>query len=302
MGNNIGELAALATAFCWTVTGITYQIAGRKIGSTNVNMIRMLIAMALLSMYGYFAFGSVLPADATRHNIIWLSVSGIIGFVIGDLMLFRAYVVIGARVSMLIMTLSSPIAAIFGWLLIGETMSALSVAGMLLTMAGIGLVILEKPNGEAASSSTSMTLSYPLKGILLALGGAFGQGVGLVFSKYGIGTLNAVEATQIRAIAALVGFAVVFTVIGQWSSFRDSIRQVKIVKVVAVGSFFGPFLGVSLSLFAVQHTSTGIASTIMSLMPVIIIGPSILLFKEKVTAKEILGACIAVGGVALFFV
>lgn len=300
MHTHIGQIAALATAFCWTVTGVTYQIAGRKIGSVNVNMIRMVIALLLLSTFTFFAYGSLLPTNASAHNLLWLSLSGIVGFVIGDLCLFQAYVLIGARISMLIMTLSSPIAAIFGWLLMGETMGLLSLAGMALTLGGISLVILERPTAEEETASR-IGLKYPTRGLLLALGGAFGQGLGLVLSKYGIGNFNPIQGTQIRAIAALVGFTIFFFAIKQWGSFFKSLNRPKVISVVAVGSIFGPFLGVSLSLFAVQHATTGAASTIMSIMPIIIIPVSVVLFKERVTAKEILGAAIAIGGVALFF-
>jgi drug/metabolite transporter (DMT)-like permease len=67
-------------------------------------------------------------------------------------------------------------------------------------------------------------------------------------------------------------------------------------------TFFGPFLGVSLSLMAVQYTSAGIASTIMALTPIIILLPSKLIFKQVVTAKEVIGAFISVIGVSLFFI
>lgn len=299
MTNHIGQLAALATAFCWTVTGITYQIAGRKIGSVNVNMIRMMLAIVLLTALSYISDGLVIPTNASLHNIIWLSLSGLVGFVIGDLFLFQAYVVIGARVSMLIMTLSSPIAAFFGWILMGETISGLGILGMGTTLAGICLVILEKPG---INESTGFQMKFPTKGILFALGGAFGQGIGLVLSKYGLDNFNPIQGTQIRAIAALIGFSLFFTIIKQWKGLAVSLKQRKVIGVVAIGSFFGPFLGVSLSLFAVQHASTGVASTIMSIMPILIIPASIILFNEKVTVKEIIGAVIAIAGVALFFI
>ena len=70
---------------------------------------------------------------------------------------------------------------------------------------------------------------------------------------------------------------------------------------MGIGAVFGPFLGVSLGLFAAQHTSAGIASTIMALVPVLIIVPSVIVFKEKVTVREVAGALIAVTGVALLF-
>jgi drug/metabolite transporter (DMT)-like permease len=70
---------------------------------------------------------------------------------------------------------------------------------------------------------------------------------------------------------------------------------------IAMGGFFGPFLGVSLGLFAAQNTTTGVAATIIALVPVLIIPPSVLIFGEKVTAREIVGAVVAVTGVGLLF-
>jgi drug/metabolite transporter (DMT)-like permease len=124
----------------------------------------------------------------------------------------------------------------------------------------------------------------------------------LVLARIGAGvTLNPVAATQIRAIAGLAGFAIIFTIARRWNLVGRALRNRPAMSRTATGALFGPVLGVSLGLFAAQHTSTGIAATIMALAPVIVIGPSIIVFKEKVTAREMLGAFIAVVGVALLF-
>ncbi len=70
---------------------------------------------------------------------------------------------------------------------------------------------------------------------------------------------------------------------------------------ISLGSFFGPCLGVSFSLLAIQHAKTGIASTIMAIVPILIIPPAVFLYEEKVTLFEILGAMVSILGVALFF-
>ena len=71
---------------------------------------------------------------------------------------------------------------------------------------------------------------------------------------------------------------------------------------IIIGSFFGPFLGVSFSLLSVKYTETGIASTIMSLVPILIIPPVYFIYKQKVTIIEIFGAIVSVVGVSLFFI
>jgi drug/metabolite transporter (DMT)-like permease len=197
---------------------------------------------------------------------------------------------------MLIMALVPPLTALIGWMLLGETLTAANFLGMALVVGGISLVVLERnPSGN------HVQFSRPMRGIIAAFGGAAGQAIGLVLSKYGMGDYDAFAATQIRIIAGTVGFGVVVTILGLWPRIAGALRDGRAVASMSLGSFFGPFLGVSFSLLAVKYTATGIAATIMALVPVLIIVPSVVLFREKVTAREIVGAVVAVAGVAVLF-
>src|SRR5665811_531803 len=102
--SHLGEMAALAAALCWTITAVAFETAGKKVGSISVNLIRLVLAFVLISVYNLFSRGMLLPIDASSSTWLWLTFSGIIGFVIGDLFLFQAYVEVGARISMLIMS------------------------------------------------------------------------------------------------------------------------------------------------------------------------------------------------------
>ncbi|HYE10430.1 MAG TPA: DMT family transporter, partial [Patescibacteria group bacterium] len=153
-----------------------------------------------------------------------------------------------------------------------------------------------------STDEKKIKLSRPIKGLTYAFIGALGQAFGLVFSKLGMGSYNPFAATQIRVIAAIIGFAIVITVSKNWGKLKDALKDHGAMKSISLGSFFGPFLGVSFSLMAVQYTATGIVSTITSISPILIIPASIMIFKEKVLAKEILGAFITLIGVTLLFV
>jgi drug/metabolite transporter (DMT)-like permease len=297
-----GELAALLTAVFWTVTGLAFELAGRKVGSLSVNLIRLVLAFLFLSVYLSISRGMFFPSDAGRQQWIWLSLSGLIGFVIGDLFLFQAYVVIGARISQLIMSLTPPITAFIGWVMLGEVLSPMNWIGMAVTISGIGMVVLkrEKANGNNILKN-KLTTSYSVRGILLAVGGALGQAAGLVLSKKGMGDYDAFASTQIRILTGLAGFSIIMFLTRRWMNVFRALGNRSAMSGIAVGSFFGPFLGVSFSLLAVQHIQSGIAATIMAIVPVLIIPPAILIFREKFNWKEIAGAGIAVAGVMLFF-
>ncbi|WP_027470664.1 DMT family transporter [Saccharicrinis fermentans] len=297
MGNIFGELASLATALCWTVTSLAFESAGKKVGSLSVNLIRLVLAFFLIGIFSYLRNGLFVATDASLYAWGWLAISGVIGFVIGDLLLFQAFVVIGARVSMLIMALTPPIAAFFGWVILNEQMPISGLIGMAVTIIGIIIVIMAKE-----THSKTVKIKYPIRGVLLAFGGAVGQGLGLVFSKLGMKDYDPFLSTQIRILAGIVGFSILFFVLGKWKHVFMALCNKKAMVGISIGSIFGPFLGVSLSLLAIQHTTTGIASTIMAIVPVLIIAPAVIIFKEKITLKEILGAIIAFAGVVMFFI
>ncbi len=306
---HLGEYAALLTAVFWTITAIAFESAGKKVGSLSTNLIRLFMAFIFIGIYGQVTRGSFIPFDASAHQWMWLSLSGFVGFVIGDLLLFEAYVVIGSRISMLIMSLTPPITAFFGWLLMDEILTPRNMLGMFLTLLGIMLVVLDrKPKDKSkdnnsinGASKNKIKLSYPIIGILLAFGGAVGQGAGLVLSKYGMQDFDPFAATQIRVITGLIGFAILFVFMKRWKKVIAAVKNKNAMTRLSIGAFFGPFLGVSFSLLSVKHTTTGVASTIMAIVPVLIIPPAIIFFKEKITIKEIIGSLIAVGGVAMFF-
>jgi len=299
--NYFGEFAALLTAVFWTVTSMSFESAGKRVGSLAVNLIRLWIALIIYAIYLQVTRGMFLPLDAGAERWIWLGLSGLVGFVIGDLLLFQAFVVVGARISMLIMAFAPPITAIISWLVLGEVLTAMNWLGMAITIFGISLVILKRQKSNGSTRLPLLTSAYSIRGILLAFGGAIGQGAGLVLSKKGMGSYDAFASSQIRVLSGIVGFSLIFLIMNRWKRVGQALRNRPAMKRIALGSVFGPFLGVSFSLLAVQHTQAGIAATIMAIVPVLIIPPAIIFFKEKPNWKEITGAIIAVGGVALFF-
>lgn len=299
--SHFGEIAALLTAVFWTATSMSFEAAGKRIGSLSVNLLRLYLAYMIYSVYLYFTRGMIFPTDASTHAWVWLSISGIVGFAIGDLLLFQAFVVVGARISMLIMALVPPITALIGWMILGETLSVMNILGMILTFTGVVLVVLKREAKGSNEKNKKFKFSYPVSGLLLAFGGAIGQAVGLVLSKYGMGDYDAFAASQIRVLAGLIGFTFIFIFMRKWDRVIKSFSNKKGLMFTVIGSIFGPFLGVSFSLMAIQYTNTGVAATIMSIVPVLIIPPAILFFKERINVKEIVGAALAVGGVGLLF-
>lgn len=296
LSSRIGEIAALISAVCFTITGMSFEVAGKKVGSLAVNFITLIFGFIFMSIFTYFTRDYTFPLDASLHNWIWLSISGVIGFFIGDLFLYKAYVEIGTRISLLIMAASPPLTALLGFVFLKERISILGILGMLVTVLGISLVILSKDNDKKV-----FKLNHSTKGLAFAFLGAIGQSVGTIFSKIGMDGYNAFGSTQIRVLAGFISFFILFLYLNKWGDLKKAIFNKKVLALIVLGSFFGSFLGVATQLTSLQHTSAGIAATISAISPVIIIPFSIIIFKEKITIREILGALTAVFGVGILF-
>jgi drug/metabolite transporter (DMT)-like permease len=294
--NHYGELAALATACFWTVTALSFEFASKRVGSLAVNMIRLTAAFVLLGIFNLIYRGMFLPVDASLHSWLWLALSGLVGLVLGDYFLFKAYALMSSRIAMLIMTTVPPMTALIGWALLGEKMTPLHIFGMFLTVGGIFLALFTMPE-----NGNKIRLTYPVKGIMFALIGSAGQAGGLVLSKFGMGDYDSFASSHIRIIAGVIGYGVIILMLGKGGLIRKALQDARGMRAIGLGSFFGPFLGISFSLLAVKYTETGIAATIMAIVPILIIPPSIVLFKEKFTWLEIAGAFISVAGVVMMF-
>ena len=306
----VGEIISLVVAVSWTVTALFAEVGSKRLGSLQMNVIRMVLSLLMLGTTLWWFTGSPVPLYADGKAWFWLSLSGFVGYLLGDYCLFNSYIWIGSRFGQLFMTLAPPTAALFGWMLLGETLAWNALLGMLVTLTGIGISVLNK------GTSNKLSLKLPLKGVLFGIGAGVGQGVGLVLSKVGmthyemsipageemVADLMPFASTFIRAVTGAIGFLIVMGMQKQFHTLVTCVRDGKGMNAAVWATITGPFIGVSLSLMAVQYTEAGIASTLMALTPVFIIWPAHFFFGQKVTFKEVVGACISVIGVSLFFI
>ncbi len=294
----VGELAALGTALSWTLATMAWTAVGRRVGSLPTGFIRLLIASCFLSLHGLVMRGHWVPSDATAHAWWWLGWSGFLGFFLADLCLFRALLLIGPRLALLIQSLSPPVTALVAWLFLDEQLSWVDLLAMATTLSGVSWVIL----GRVPSTSPTAGEASPREfrwGLCLALGAAICQALGFVFSKQGIANYDVMAGTFIRVIIAIIGFTAFVTVTRRWSYVWAAARNRRAMQIAVWGAFVGPFLGVGLSLVALRNCHAGVAATIISTTPVLILPFAVLVYRERVGWRAVAGAVISVAGVAL---
>lgn len=292
-----GEAAALLTALCWAFTAIFFTIAVKKIGSVRVNLARLVLASVILSIFHFLLYGDFLPVNAELYRWWWLGISGIIGLVIGDSMLLKAFELIGSRISMLIMATVPIISTMLAWIFLKEILTHAELFAILITVAGIAWVVMERKNG-----SRHMGNRRYATGILMALGGAAGQAIGLLTAKKGLpGNYPALSATLIRMIIATAAFGLTTLFGSRKVSFFNIWKNANVRWAIIGGSILGPFLGIWLSLISIKHAHLGIASTLMALPPILLIPLSHWIFKDRITWRSVGGTLLTLIGVAIIF-
>lgn len=291
----VGELSALLTAFLWSGTSMVFTEATTRVGSIQVNITRMMLAMLFL-LVTIAAFG--FDWSMSRGQVLNLAWSGLIGLVLGDSFLFRAFKDIGARISMLVMSLVPGMSAVLGFLFLDESLSPLGIVGMLVTMAGVTIVVLERQPSAGTKHHVSA------RGLLFAVLGALGQATGLIFAKFALNEapIHGMVATAVRIAAAVLLFlpaALLFR------RYRNPIRVYRkdptALGYTIAGAVLGPYLGITFSLVAIANTKVAIATTIMALPPIIMLPLVRYFYHDRLSMRAIGGAVVAVAGVALLF-
>jgi drug/metabolite transporter (DMT)-like permease len=294
----LGELAALGTATLWAFSSIAFTLGGQRVGSVIVNRTRLVMAVLLLGTAHWVLIGRPFPWDAGLERFLWLGASGLIGLVLGDSMLFQAYVLIGARIGVLLMSLSPIFGTLLAWVFLGEVLTLPEIGAMALALAGVIWVVLERGKGGVPGATGGRGYR---RGILFGIGAALCQSAGLVVAKPGLADgFPALSATLIRMMAGMIAMWLIAAATG---TAGHTIRRVRADRRAALailaGSFIGPFLGVWLSLIAVQSARVGIAATLMAMTPVVSLPLVPLFFKERVSPRAVFGTFVAVAGIVL---
>jgi drug/metabolite transporter (DMT)-like permease len=297
LSQHVGELAALATAVCWSFTPVFFSYGGRRVGSDVVNRTRLLFALACLAASHQVLFGRPWPVGVGLPRLWWLGLSGVLGLVIGDAALFQAYVLVGPRLGTLMMGTVPIFSTAMAWALLGQTIRPVQLAGIAATVGAVAWVVTDHAAPAVAASS-----QHYRQGLLLGLVGALGQSANLVTARLGLGGgFPTVSASFVRIVVAAVVLWSIAGMRGRAGAALHRLQDRRALGAIAAGSVVGPFVGIWLSLVAIERTQVGVASTLMALPPVFLIPIGAVVYRERVTRRALAGTLLAFAGVAAIF-
>lgn len=292
----LGEIAALGAAACWSCCSIPFTFVSKRISGTAVNAFKTVLASVILIsvVSATHGLGAVFGADPTA--LLYLGASGVIGLSVADSLLFTSYTLIGPRVAFLLFSTSPFVTVLISWPLLGESPGGIALLGMSVTMCGILLVTLGRDGGAAESRK------HYGRGILLAALAAVGMGVTVALAKLGMRQVEELPAHAFRMTAGAAGLLLAGLVSGRIRGWVRGFRTPRLAAVASVGTVLGPVIGVWLFLIGTNRTeSAGVTMTLASTSPVLVIPLTWIFHGDRPTVRSVLGALIAVGGVAILF-
>ena len=301
-----GEIMALTAALIFSWTSVFFTTAGRRLGVTTVNLLRLPGATLCLGTMHLILYGAIWPANLAFQDQLWIGLSGIVGLAIGDSALFKAFTLIGPRRSMTMMALAPVYTTIIAWGLLGENLSWMALLGIVVVIAGVMTASLGRDKGTGDFGG--LTRQVMRTGLLMALIGSVGQGVGSVLAKLGM-TGIAVGGAGVEPLAATLirlTWATVFywLIVVPRLDIRRTLRGLRDrrgVTALGVAILMGPFISVWISLVAIKNTEAGIAQVLLGMVPIFVVLPAWLMYRDRPSALSLFGIAIAVAGGALLF-
>jgi drug/metabolite transporter (DMT)-like permease len=234
----------------------------------------------------------------TIATIVILAASGALGILLGDTLNFAAIGRIGPRRAGAIFALNAPMAALLGWVVLGEALPFQAVLGICITTSGVAVAILGRPRANA--HRLEALKGTILIGLLFGLGAAFGQAAGSLIARPIMASgMDPYLASLFRVGAS--GLAMGILAMTSFAPLKPEKVSPKVLALTAATAIIGLLIGMTLFLYALQGSQTGIIATLSATSPVIILPLLWLRTGQRPTAMSFGGATLAIIGLALIF-
>lgn len=233
-------------------------------------------------------------AEIDNDSLTALAISGLVGIVFGDTLYFLTLVRLGARKTLLMGSLIPVTTAIIAVAFLDEQITSLAWLGIFITITGVTYVLWQRTSENDHTATNRSGLFY---GLLFVTTNA----LGIIAAKVGVTDVPALEATFIRQTFAIAGLTFWGLMVRDLLGWVKPFQNPQLLKILLIAAVIGAFLGTWLSIMALKYTHAAVAATLNSTSPLFILPLVIIMLKERITFREVAGAVVAVGGIAVYF-
>ncbi len=290
-----GELAALSAAFIWAIASVVYTGIGRQLSPLTLNLVKGLIALLLLVLT-LLLTGQLVPTVPPLAVGLLLA-SGALGIGLGDTAYFEALNCLGPRRSLVLESLAPPLAALLAFVFLNETLHLQGWCGILLTVAGVTWVVLER------TSHLPNFVIRSQRGIVFGSLAAIAQASGAVLSRAALAgsDIDPLWSTCVR-LAAGIGVLLVWVAVQRqpWPNLKP-LASPRLWGLLTLTAFASTYLGIWLQQLSLKYAPVGIAQALSATSPLFVIPIAVLALRERVGWQAIAGALVAIAGIWLLF-
>lgn len=285
-----GSLAALTSAFTWALGSILFRKLGDKVSPLGMNLGKNIIGILYLGVI--LLLLGIEPMS--NREFLLLICSGLLGIALGDTFFFRALIYLGPRLTLLLGTLGPAVTVILAVLFLKERLSLLAWIGIILTMGGVTWVSWERSPREEIRKNRTSGIRYLLLSILCT-------SIGIIFAKIGVSSVSALQGLLIRFLGGTIGLTLYGGVSRQLRNWLIPFKDPRLLRFILFTVFIVVFGGFWLFLLGLKYIDASVATILNSTTPLFVLPLAAFILKEKISIREIIGATVAVSGVALIF-
>ncbi len=289
----MGELASLLAAMSWAVGSLLFASAGKRASPSALNFAKCALGLVMLMATSIVVVGRAWPTTASSEQWTWLGLSGLLGLTIGDTAFFSALMRLGPRRALVLWALVPPLTAVLAFMALGEPLTVRMLGGIVVTTLGVTWVVLER------ASRSLVAPGHLAAGVAFGVLASLCQAVGSIMVKQADQDLSALDVSIIRLLAGTVGLLLQIGWQGRMPQIGRMMQERALGAQVFWATLIGTYLGIWLSIYGLQHTYAGIAATLQSTSPLFVLPLAVIFLHERLSARSILGAAVAVVGVAL---
>ena len=285
---------AITTALLFAFSAICNTRVSRAMDQITANLLRLTTAAILLGIITFLFYPESFQFEAS----LWLALSGLIGFGIGDIALFIALSRIGSRLTILINFCTATVIGAFAdKLLLNDSITFRTWSFICLVLIGLIIALLPTKNSLTFLKGKGL-------GMITALIAGIGQGVGATTSRIaenkalenGLSISAASQAFQ-RVFAGMIFLLIIHLIKKKIFKRGTDSGTSKVFHWLILAAIFGPVLGVTCFQQSLKTMTSGESMAIISTSPLILIPLAYFFEQDTPTKKSIFGTLLAIFGV-----
>ena len=297
----MGEICSLLSAIFWALAIIIFKKIGDRVSPMVINPVKSIIGLSLFILTCLIMGVPLMPnSQFSNTDLLILSISGIIGIGIADIIFLHSLNILGAGISAIVDTVYSPFVILFAFILLGESLTFTQLIG--------GALII----GSVLYASTKIQ-NIPVdrkrfkQGILYGIGSIAMMALGIVMIKPILNTVSDNVGLQLwiagyRLVSGVLVSGSIMLIVNRKQNILRALRDRILWLPLIVSSVLASYLGIAMWVMGMSMTTASISSILNQTATIFILIFAWIFLGEPLTKRRILSIAVAMCGAYLVFI